>query len=210
MFISLSASLAGYACAVRSSIDKYYKQSETQFFDWLICSMKSINEVLQGKPILFENKYSQYSPDSISINFKDFDLLTSVHDIDQYNIDYTIIQSIEKYNRRYNRFIHTIKNEKYIFFIRYCNNSNELDEEQINKFFNNIRNINNNLYFILFLISDCNNLIIPDSLTNNGNFIYINLNWFIDDDIIKETDEYEKRIKQYKCVFNIFDVLKSK
>ena len=60
MFLSLSSSYAGNACAIRQSIDNYYNKDnkkETQFFDWLVCSMKSINDVLEGKTILFEDKY---------------------------------------------------------------------------------------------------------------------------------------------------------
>jgi hypothetical protein len=116
-----------------------------------------------------------------------------------------MIEITEKYNRRYKRLIHTIKNEKSIFFIRYCKNLNDLDEKQLNQFCNNITNINNNLSFKVILISDCDDLIIPDSLTNNVNFVYINLNCFIDDDIINEPDEYQKKIKQYKCIFNNFN-----
>lgn len=207
MFISLSSSFAGNACAIRQSIDNYYKKSETQFFDWLVCSVKSINEILEGKPILFENTYLSHISDGvsgISINFLNFDLLTSHHDIHEYNHN-SMIEITEKYNRRYKRLIHTIKNEKIIFFIRYCKNLNDLDEEQLNQFCNNITNINNNLSFKIILISDCDDLIIPDSLTNNVNFVYINLNCFIDDDIINETDEYQKKIKQYKCIFNNFN-----
>ena len=57
MFISLSASKAGNACALKQSIDNYYKKNETQFFDWLVCSIKSVNDLFDGKPILFEDKY---------------------------------------------------------------------------------------------------------------------------------------------------------
>jgi len=35
------------------------------------------------------------------------------------------------------------------------------------------------------------------------NFIYINLNNYIDDDILNETNAYLQIVKKYKCVFNI-------
>ena len=203
MFISLSSSRAGNACAIRQSIDNYYKKNETQFFDWLVCSMKSINEILEGKQILFEDKYIYPNvANTVSIKFKNFNLLVSHHDIKEYNKN-TIIEITEKYNRRYERLINTIKNEKQIYFIRYCDNSNDIDETQIIKFYENIIKINNNLLFKFILISDCNNLIIYDNLKNHKNFIYINLNNYIDNDIINEKNEYLKTVKSYKCIFDI-------
>ena len=205
MFISLSSSYAGNACAVKQSIDNYYKKNETQFFDWLVYSIKSVNEILEKKPILFEDTYIYPNNlNTTSINFLHFDLLISHHDIDKFN-DNSIVEITEKYNRRYERLINTIKTEKEIFFIRYCKNQNNIEDTEIIKFFNNIININNNLLFKFILISDCDNLIIPNNLKNTKNFIYIDLNNYIDDDIINETDLYKKTIKKYKCVYNIIN-----
>ncbi len=52
------------------------------------------------------------------------------------------------------------------------------------------------------LISDCNELVIPNRIVKE-NFIHINLNNYIDDDILKETNKFFKIIKQYKCVFEL-------
>lgn len=198
MFISLSASYAGNACAVRQSINKYnLSKGETQFFDWLVCSMKSINEILEGKPILFEDNY-QNNATTITIKFLNFDKLISHHDLQEYNTA-NIIEITKKYNRRYERLINIIKNKKNIFFIRYCKNTNDIEEEEILNFYKNINNINNELKFKFILISDCDNLIISDSLKKK--IIYINLNNYIDEDILNETNEYYKIIKKYKCVF---------
>ena len=58
MFISLSSSYSGNACAIKQSIVKYTKNSnETQFFDWLVTSMKSVNQILENTPIIFESTY---------------------------------------------------------------------------------------------------------------------------------------------------------
>jgi len=63
MYLSLSSSYSGNACALRQSIINYTKNSnETQFFDWLVTSLKSVNEVLEGKPILFETNYIYPNP----------------------------------------------------------------------------------------------------------------------------------------------------
>jgi len=87
MFISLSSSYSGNACAIKQSIVKYTKNSnETQFFDWLVTSMKSVNQILENTPIIFESTYIYPNKKgNTSINFKNFDLLTSHHDINIFN-----------------------------------------------------------------------------------------------------------------------------
>lgn len=203
MFISLSSSYAGNACAIRQSINNNTNNStETQFFDWLVSSLKSVNEILENKPIIFDNNYTYPNPlNTTSINFKNFDLLISHHDINEFN-DNSINEITEKYTRRYKRLINTIKEQKKINFIRYCKNQENIEEEEIIKFYNNIVSINPKLSFNFILISDYNNLEIPHNLFKY-NLIYINLNNYINDDILNEENEYFRTIKKYKCVFDI-------
>jgi hypothetical protein len=203
MYLSLSSSYAGNACAVRQSITNYTTNSkETQFFDWLVTSMKSVNQILENTPIIFESNYIYPNrSNTTSINFKNFDLLISHHDIHKFN-DNSINEITEKYIRRKERLIKTIKEQNKINFIRYCKNQPNIEEEEILKFYKNVKNINTNLLFNFILISDNNDLVIPNSLLND-NFIYINLNNYIDDDILNEKDEYFKIIKKYKCVFDL-------
>ena len=200
MYVSLSSSYAGNACAVRQSIINYTTNSnETQFFDWLVTSMKSVNQILENAPIIFEKYPNSLKP--TSINFKNFDLLTSHHDIHEFN-DNSINEITEKYIRRHKRLINTIKEQNKINFIRYCKNQQNIEEEEILKFYKNVKNINTNLLFNFILISDNNDLVIPNSLLKD-NFIYINLNNYIDDDILNETNTYFKIIKTYKCIFDL-------
>lgn len=203
MYISLSSSYGGNACAVRESINNYTTNSnETQFFDWLVTSMKSVNQILENTPIIFESNYIYPNAlNTTSINFKNFDLLTSHHDINEFN-DNSINEITEKYIRRKERLIKTIKEQKKINFIRYCKNLINIEEEEILIFYKNIKNINPNLLFNFILISDYNDLVIPNSLLKD-NFIYINLNNYVDDDIVNETNDYYKIIKTYKCVFDL-------
>ena len=58
------------------------------------------------------------------------------------------------------------------------------------------------MLFNFILISDDNDLVIPNNLLKD-NFIYINLNNYVDDDIVNETNDYQKIIKKYKCVFDL-------
>ena len=203
MYISLSSSYAGNACAVRQSINNYTTSSnKTQFFDWLVTSMKSVNQILENTPIIFENNYIYPNLlNTTSINFKNFDLLISHHDIHEFN-DNSINEITKKYIRRYEILINTIKEQKKINFIRYCKNQQNIEEEEIIRFYKNIKNINNNLIFNFILISDNNDLVIPSNLLKD-NFIYINLNNYVDDNILNETNNYFKIIKKYKCVFDL-------
>jgi hypothetical protein len=204
MYISLSSSFASYACAIRQSIDNYTQQKgETQFFDWLVCSLKSVNEVLSHKPILFEEKFEYPNPlNTVSIHFKNFDLLLSHHDIDKPHPD-AIKEITEKYTRRFVRFIQTLQTEKEINFIRYCRNQSNLEEYEIHLFYIYIKNYNPNLKFKFILVSDENTLQIPPTLKTKENFIYINLNDHLDLDTKNELNEYFRIIKMYKCVYNL-------
>jgi hypothetical protein len=203
MYLSLSSSYTGNACAVRQSIINYTTNSnETHFFDWLVTSMKSVNQLLENTPIIFESKYIYpNASNTTSISFKNFDLLVSHHDIHEFN-DNSINEITEKYIRRYERLIKTIKEQKKINFIRYCKNQQNLEEQEIYTFYKNIKNINPNLVFNFILISDYNDLVIGSNLLND-NFIYINLNNYVDDDILNETNYYFKTVKSYKCVFDL-------
>jgi hypothetical protein len=203
MYISLSSSYAGNACAVHESIIKYNisTSNKTLFFDWLVTSMKSVNQVLENMPIIFETESMRPNTlNTTSINFKNFDLLISHHDIHDFN-DNSINEITNKYIRRYERLINTIKEQEKINFIRYCKNQQNLEEKEIYTFYKNIKNINPNLIFNFILISDDNDLVIPNNLLKD-NFIYINLNNYVDDDIVNETNDYNKIIKKYKCVFD--------
>jgi hypothetical protein len=207
MFISLSSSYVSYACGIKQSIINYVENTETNFFDWLCCSMKSINEILEKKEILFEENYIYPNPlNTVSIKFKNFDLLLSHHDITIF--DENSINNITiKYNKRYERLINIIKTQNKIFFIRHCLDNNNIEELEIYKFYENIININKYLDFYFILVSDCDNLILNKNLINKKNFIYINLNNYINNDINNETDNYKKIIKKYKYIYEYLNLI---
>lgn len=194
MYVSLSSAYSGNACAIKQSIDKYVGNKKTQFFDWLVCSMKSINEVLVGNPLLFEKTFIY--PNALgttSINFQDFHLCVSHHDITIINNN-SIAELTEKYTRRYERFINLIKSETNISFIRYIND--DIEEDQINIFIENIVQLNPTLKFKIILVSDT----MINSI-NNAYVEYISLNNYTNDEIENETDLYRKTILKYKKIY---------
>ena len=212
MYLSLSSSYIGNACAIRQSIINYtYASNKRQFFDWLVISMKSVNQVLENTPIICNKLYINVRGKFIKC--KNFDLLILHHDVKNFDllflyndvreINMNILNGIiEKYNKLYERLINTIKEENKINFIRYCKNQDDLEETYIIRFYQNIIKINANLIFNFILISDCDNLVIPAKLLKD-NFIYINLNNYINDDILNESESYLKIVKTYKCVFDL-------
>ena len=204
MFISLSSASVSYACAIKQSINNYHKADETNFFDWLICSMKSINEVLDNKPILFDENYEYPNPlNTVSIKFKNFDNLISHHDIVKFNNN-SIKEITEKYKRRFDRLITTIQNEKNIFFIRFVKENSFLEEDEIIKFIDKIKIMNNNLNFLFILVTDNDQLKISNNLNSNINFSFLDLTKYYDDAVINETNPYFKIIKKYKCIYQIY------
>lgn len=203
MFISLSSRDVGYACGIAQSKINYLGKGETHFFDWLVCSLKSVNEVIEGKTIQFEDKYIYPNNlNTVSINFKNFDLLTSHHDIQVFNKKDSLSDITQKYNRRHSRLLEIIKNNKLIKFIRYCKKTEDIEELQIHKFYKNIENVNPTLEFYFLLISDNKNIVISNTLSSKKNFKYINLLDHMDEDAKKETRNYDKIIKSYKCIYS--------
>ena len=71
------------------------------------------------------------------------------------------------------------------------------------KFYKYIKDINSKLLFNFILISHCGNLVLPNNLLKKNDFIFINLNNYIDNDTLKETNNYLKIVKSYKCVFDL-------
>lgn len=203
-YVSLSASEVAYACGIRQSIINYTQNhNETNFFDWLVASVKSINQVLENNPIEFDMNSTYINPlNSNSIHFKNFDLLISHHDLHEVN-ENSINSLIEKYQKRYTRLINIIKTKNVIYFIRYCKDSNSIEENEIITFFKNISVLNEKLKFKFILVSDHENLILPSILIENKNFKYINLNDHMDEDAINESNGYFKIIKKYKCLYTL-------
>jgi flavodoxin len=203
MLFSLSSSYAGFACGIRQSIDTYNEKKATNFFDWLVCSMKSVNEILEGRSIEFEDTYIYPNPlNKTTINFKNFNLLISHHDIDIFNND-NKHEITETYNRRYVRLLETLKTENNIYFIRYCHDESNLEEEEIHKFYENINKINEDLKFSFILMGGNAGIKISEQLINKNNFHYFNLKKFEHADDIIEEFEWHKLMKAYKKFLKI-------
>ena len=147
--ISLSYEEAGYACSIATSIKKKYDYS-TNFFDYIIVDMNTINSILNLRDInkLTENfNYEdQLNDKTKTVKWNNFSKMISYHDLKK-NFDNQMLNEFKsKYLRRYYRLINDIYNEKIIFFIRF----GKTEYDEIKSFIENIRKINDKLiiYFV--------------------------------------------------------------
>jgi hypothetical protein len=130
--------------------------------------------------------------------------MISHHDLHNNYSENDFIVFLEKYKRRYYRFINDIFNNDKIFFIRYGND----DYDLIIKFINKIKSMNPNLKVIYInIIYDENSNIELD----NDNFILINFFKYIDknkkysDDSFFRTIEYNWNIIYDKIKYKLND-----
>lgn len=167
-------------------------------FDFLEVSLESIIKVLSisnnnlNIEDYLKNNYNIIvnSDGNNSVFFNNFDKLISHHDlILNYNKEIFNI-FIEKYKRRYNRFINHILNEDKIFFIRF----GEDNKDSIISFINNVKKINNNLeVYYINLYFDENNKKLNSDIKN---YYYINfydtidLNKIYSEDLFYKTMEF--------------------
>jgi hypothetical protein len=157
--ISLSHNEPGTACSISVAIKKfiYNDDKPPDFFDFLLVSMRSVNEVLLGKELDFIKNQDE---DEKTIKFKNFHHMLPVHDLENIkknnrNSNNTINELIEKYNRRRQRLLDDIKSNDTIYFVRFCTNITNIEESEISHFLNIIKNINQNLK-VHFILVTCN------------------------------------------------------
>lgn len=208
IIISLSSDIAGPACAVATSIkNNFYKNINypTNYFDYLVVSLKSINQLLDqdDKNINYiDNNLKIYhnDTDKMSVDFLNYHKMTSYHDLNKNYNDNELSQFIEKYKRRYNRFLDYIKNEEIIYFVRY----GDENISDIIEFNNNIMKINPKLiFFFVNLIYKENNFNLNYNLKNH---ILINFHEINDKNIKYNEDLFYKTLQfNWKKTFEIIN-----
>jgi len=203
--ISLSSDKAGFACAVATSIKKYYNNNyQTQFFDYLVCSLNTINNILKTNNCdnLINNFDITQIDNKSCVKFKNYDNLISYHDLpNPYNItDYN--NFIEKYKRRYFRLIEIIKKEDKLYFIRFGYET----EKDINNFFHIIKYLKSDIkvYFIN-VYYDNNNINYNYNIINNNCFFKpINFYLFEEKNKTYNEDDYYKTLEyKWEDIFKI-------
>ena len=202
--ISLSYDEAGYACSIASSIKLKYKNI-TNFFDYLVVDMKTINDILVLKNInlLTNNFYIEpiKNHDTSSVKWNNFNKLISYHDLINNYTEIDLDNLKKKYTRRFFRLINDIYSENVIFFIRY----GKTPENEIKKFNKNIKNLNEKIIFYFINVdydeNKKDNIIYQDI----NNYIYINLNIFNEKKV--NNDDLYFRILEYNWdfVFNLIE-----
>jgi hypothetical protein len=210
--ISLASYNGGEACSVFTCIKKYFYNDNciTDFFSYLEVSLESVNQILlmDEKYIdsYFKENYEIYlnKDGNYSVIFKNFDKMISHHDLIENNEE-SFNKVVERYKRRYYRFIDDIKNENKIFFIRY----GKENPYSINYFITLIKKINPLLELYFINLYSENSYIFDKTIDN---CFYINFLDYLDKDIIYHEDLFYK-VMQYdwKQVYNvIYNLLNDK
>lgn len=210
--ISLSAGIAGPACAIATSIKKYFYNGskQTDMFDYLEISLLSIIQILSlnsdniSDAIYNNNTFVPNINQCQTVTFNNFDRIISHHDLkENYNVnDYN--EFIEKYKRRYNRLIECLKTENKIFFIRFGHENTC----QFQEFIRIIREINPLCeFYIINLIYDETNIEYNHNILN---LYIVNFYYFLEKDVIYNDDLYYRTIQfnwkiVYDLVFNHLD-----
>ena len=209
--ISLSSDKAGFACAVATSIKKYYNNNyQTQIFDYLVCSLNTINSILKTTNYndIINNLEITPIDNKSCVKFKNYDNLISYHDLLNPYTKSDYINFIEKYKRRYNRLLEIIKNEDVLYFIRFGYE----DEKDISNFFHIIKylNVNIKVHFINVYYNKINNDYNYTIINNNCFFVPINFYLFEEKDKIYDVDEYYKTLEyNWDNIFKIINLIKN-
>ena len=147
----------GERCCVKHQIDKDKGSKETHFFDWLGTDMNSVNKILSSKRIeeilhvdhVYRDPINPNSPDGryAKVSLQSLTQCIFIHDLPVHMKDHDVREMIEKYKRRHQRLLDTIKSDQPIYFIRYGSKFMSTDDKNI--FIETIQQINPNCRFTL-------------------------------------------------------------
>ena len=147
----------GPACGVRQNINLYYYvnryQEATFFFDWLLSQFDDVLKLLDIDNIddILNIDSFVYKKDQGTVFTKLSNNVISVHDkINETSEKESYIALVEKYKRRYVRFINRIKTSTDTVFIY----QGDVTIEQLNSFFQKLDLIHPNNNFRLMLVGD--------------------------------------------------------
>jgi len=204
--ISLSAGIAGPACAIATSIKKYFYNGskQTDMFDYLEISLLSIIQILSlnsdniSDDISNNNIFSPNINQCHTVTFNNFDRIISHHDLKENYDKCDYNEFIEKYKRRYNRLIECLKTENKIFFIRFGYET----VTEFKEFIRIIREINPLCeFYIINLIYDEINI---GDTNDIPNLYTINFYCFLEKDVIYNDDLYYRTIQfNWKIVYDL-------
>jgi hypothetical protein len=207
--ISLSAGIAGPACAIATSIKKYFynDSKQTDMFDYLEISLLSIIQILLlnndsdnniTNNLIHNNTFVPNINGCQTVTFNNFDRIISHHDLKEKYDAHDYIEFIEKYKRRYYRLIDCLKTENKIFFIRYGDECSS----QFKEFIRIIQEINPLCeFYIINLIYDETN---KEQNYDIPNLYTINFYYLLDKNVIYDDDLFYRTIQfNWKPVYDL-------
>jgi hypothetical protein len=152
----------GSVCIVSRRLREIQVSQETLFFDWLITSFTSVVEILSIKTIMeIKEKLStnitfetQLFEGHQVVSCNHFHTFKSLHDLPDNGSEPAIFKSqfIDKYCRRYLRIISLISKKPDITFVHYIDHIESIERENIVRFFNTLRELNETNEFKLVIL----------------------------------------------------------
>lgn len=120
----------GNSCVIAHQLKKHkYQTKYTNFFDWLVSSVKTVTQLLRvrdlqelkQKLINLEFEEKLFEGHKVVI-CKSFDCMKSVHDLPPI-VNYSVVQEhfVNKYVRRYERFMDIVCRDEYVIFVLFVN-----------------------------------------------------------------------------------------
>lgn len=197
----------GNGCYVRHVIENnYYKNKiETNFFDWLLSSMNSVNQVFENLTTMqFSNKdfsidhTNNINSPTYRLGFNQFSYLISIHDAKKsLPIEDSLKNVADKYNRRLLRLHQNLMRNEKLIFVRYASpTSTELE-----KIITVLRRINNKCHCKILIFD----ITIPDIDLANNDIMFVNLEEYRIPGV-----EHQTWLPEYDWDRIFSDVIKSK
>lgn len=162
----------GHSCMMTFYLRKFgLQRGETHFFDWIVTSQKTVNEVLETKDIrsALENDIEfdeELFEGHKAFICKRFDLLRCVHDLPHDGDRPELFKKffVDKYVRRYERLIELIRNQEPIVFVLSVKNYHEDDYKETKRLIQALGTHNPTLRYriVLFVFETCT--VYPDNI----------------------------------------------
>ena len=162
----------GQGCLAAFYLRKFgLQRDETHFFDWIVASQKTVNEVLEMKDIQTALENDIEFEDELfeghkAFKCKRFDLLRSVHDLppDGYRPELFEKFFVSKYMRRYERLIQSLRNDDDIIFVMTIRNYNHEHYQETKRFIRALDAHNPTLRYRLVIFVEETCTVYPDHI----------------------------------------------
>tara|TARA_B100001250_G_scaffold402779_1_gene416338 strand:- start:1293 stop:1880 length:588 start_codon:yes stop_codon:yes gene_type:complete len=137
-----------------------YQTRETHFFDWLVTSIRTVNQLLlishsqelRDKLNVLEFEEKLFEGHKVAL-CKSFDCMKTVHDLPPTINTFNIQQNfVDKYVRRYERFMNIVHHTEYVVFVLFINNIDNVFFIELNHLLSTLKSLRQNNPFRIAIV----------------------------------------------------------